>query len=275
MTAQKNAQTEHKQFKNPPIVELIAELRWGTPPVMEVTPGKLLELPIGSFSAHELFYKKFADKIAGNGYSQLERLIPEGFPSMPFQPVYRYRKSKEVADSTLYQLGVGIFTANVVPPYQSWVKFRPILENGIKLLLESFAADPNKQNINAINLRYINAFKESLLKGEGAKKFITETLGFKIELPQAILDQTTSSDEVKPLLKLSIPLKSNHQMMLTVAEGKVNEDESILMDIAVSLKSEFDQTADAIMRTFDEAHNSIYTVFVGITEKIHDVMGIK
>jgi hypothetical protein len=81
-----------ERFKNPPLVELVAELRWSKGGLMNSPEGAgqtLFMLPAGQY---EEFFMRFGSKIGSLGYDRLERIVPSGFPAPPIQVTYRFRK---------------------------------------------------------------------------------------------------------------------------------------------------------------------------------------
>src|SRR5262249_31861765 len=104
---------------NPPLVEVIAQLQWGTPTTTLSCHDTLDE----DSTKYEELFKAFADKVSAKGYTQSERILPLGIPFFPFRPTYKYFKSN---DSSVFQLGAGIFSVNITPPYERWIEFRKI-----------------------------------------------------------------------------------------------------------------------------------------------------
>jgi hypothetical protein len=106
-------------------VELIAETRW-TPRGEEIglflPPGTPTTNPLLAMVApglDEAVLAQFSSAIAMKGYGRSERLLPQGFPALAHQPLYRYRQTtvEEGKSSPIYQLGVGAFSAHAIPPY--------------------------------------------------------------------------------------------------------------------------------------------------------------
>lgn len=263
-----NLIADNTSFVNPPLIELIIELRW-----LPSAGGDMNAALI----KHEELFKLYADKISEEGYTQFERLIPSGFPVMVNQPVCRYKKKASDKDTTLYQLGLGIFSINVTPPYISWKVFKPVVEKGIKLFLESCSEIKlnDQEFINIVNMRYINAFQDNLTKGESLYKFINETLGINIGLPNVLKELVSSQDEIKPFLRLSIPLKSEHQeMTLGLGEGLLNNNRAIIMDIIVSTTKNISSDTNEIIIVLEMAQANIHNTFMKLTEKLHLLMNL-
>ena len=123
-------------FTNSPLLEIIAELRWA--PAQAIEPGgpPMPVMPQASSPYEELFMR-FGAKISALGYEGVERLVSNNFPMMPYEPVYRFRSKSGGPDSTLYQIGPNIFSANAIPPYKSWDKFAPKVREGVTVLFDS------------------------------------------------------------------------------------------------------------------------------------------
>src|SRR5579863_2360328 len=125
-------------FRQPPLVEIVAEVRWditGLPGVPAQFAGG--PIPVPDSSALEIHFMNFASKAAAKGFGLVERVVPTGFPLLAHQVTLRYRNVAEVEGVPLFQLGPGVFTANLSPPYKSWEAFRPFIDLGLGLLLES------------------------------------------------------------------------------------------------------------------------------------------
>jgi uncharacterized protein (TIGR04255 family) len=127
-------------FSNPPLIELIAELRWIpgqiSPPVPEAAAPGTIQLPLVPQYVEQTF-SNFSNQVAQRGFGMSERLVPVGFPYFPLSVVYRFRKAPSQQENFLYQIGPGVFSANAVPPYRDWESFRPIVQEGVQALLAS------------------------------------------------------------------------------------------------------------------------------------------
>ena len=117
-------------FKNSPLVEIIAEIRWDLPWVNQTSAedtGSVVSIQ------HEEFYMRFGGKVAAAGFERIERLVPPNFFQLPYQPVYRFRHNAEERGARLYQLGMGLFSVHATPPYKSWAEFKPLVSAGAEL----------------------------------------------------------------------------------------------------------------------------------------------
>lgn len=262
---------EKISFQKPPLVEIVAELRWDVLglPMMPVQPPPGQSFPVHPKSGmlHEELYSNFAKAIAKRGYTSLERLVPQGFPSLAFKPVYRYRHVD--ATSPLYQLGPGLFCVNMIPPHKSWESFRPVIQEGVEFLLQSLVPSQDIKSFSTVNLRYIDAFKENLTDGYTTYQFISDVLGIKAVLPDIIVKHSSDKSQIKTALTFTIPVSIGN-MVLNIGEGVVNNASAIVMETSVFSKAGNDQ--QEIMSLLDKAHEIIYTSFIGMTTKIHGRM---
>jgi uncharacterized protein (TIGR04255 family) len=267
-----------ERFRNPPLIELVAELRWGSGGIGGVvaTPtnpqtGGLVLVPIGRY---EEFFMRFGQKAGAHGYDLVERILPPGFPASPFQTVYRFRRKSQEEGTTLYQVGAGVFTANITPPYRSWQEFTPVVETGIGLLLETRNPSETQMPFTSAILRYINSFNEKFTEGRSAATFIRDVLGFRIEPPTAIRSEIMPGAEAKPALQLTIPLSSGTQMTISLGEGAVvgAARQNIIMDIMVTGEAQIKPTVADVMAFFDSSHEIIQRAFVGTTGNLFSIM---
>lgn len=256
-----------QQFAKPPLVELIAEVRWGALAVPP-QPNTVTVGIGGPDSRASAFFFQLGAKLAAAGFDGVEQLQPFGI-SIPSQPSYRFKKTDQ-SSPTLFQAGTNIFTVNTTPPYQTWAQFRPSIEIGIRALIET---RPNNEPFLSISVRYIDLFKEDLTDGRSIGKFLSEILDVELTLPQSILNNLPSGAEVRPHLSLTIPLQSGMTMMLNLLEGSVGGDRGVVMDTVVSsINKAIPSEVESVMAAFDDAHDVIRSIFLGMTKKIHGSM---
>ncbi len=259
------------RFENAPLVELVAELRWQTGVGVSVPQQGMATFMVAS-GKHEEFFMQFGSKVGTLGYDRIERLVPPGFPTTPYQTIYRFRKKEQEQGTILYQIGAGVFSTNITPPYHSWKQFRPVVDTGVELLIQVRNAAEQNTPFLGTSLRYINSFTESFTNGQSVSEFIQETLGFKISIPAAIQNETTANSEVRPLLQLMIPLKIQQEMTIVLSEGTVSNQQSIIMDIMVNNTQPIAPNSTDVMLSFDNAREAIHNVFVGVTERLSAIM---
>jgi uncharacterized protein (TIGR04255 family) len=264
-------------FSNPPLVELIAELRWipggvGNAHVVPQPQGGnqllhaiTIQFPLASPYQEESF-SRFSNQVAAKGFAISERLSPVGFPVLPFTVVYRFRKAP--GGNYLYQIGPGLFSANALPPYRDWDSFRPIVKEGVQALLESRSPAENVEFATVI-LRYIDLFSDEFTDGKQSFRFLNDILGLKIELPETLAEQVPDINSVHSGIQLSMPLRNGLAMNLNLQEGVAAGKAGILMSTEVLTMHPTPSDVDQIMQTLENAHTSIRTTFIGLTAKLN------
>jgi uncharacterized protein (TIGR04255 family) len=261
-----------ERFENAPLVELIAELRWmagAIAPQGQPQPATIIFAP----NQNEAFFMRFGSKIGAIGYGLIDRIVPAGFPPMPFQATYRFRKNPPEEGTTIYQIGNGVFSANITPPYHSWAQFRPVVQTGVEILIETRDPPEAATPFATATLRYVNAFGSKFTEGRSIADFARDVLGFTIDPPPVVRAEIASGVPIRHTLQMLIPLSSGQQMSLILAEGIVNNEQSVIMDISVIAQQPIVVAKDNVMEAFDKAHDIVHRVFVGSTEKLSHIMG--
>lgn len=256
-------------FSNPPLVELVAELRWvpgaaGAPPPS--TGLGMIQFPLASQHTEQTF-TNFSNQVAAKGFNISERLAPIGFPYFPFTVVYRFRKPPAHGENFLYQIGPGVFSANALPPYRDWDGFRPIVKEGVEALLASRAIS-EASDFTLVSLRYIDLFSEEFTDGRQSFRFLNEILGIKLELPKALSDQAADVERLQSGLQLSVPLRNGLSMNLNFQQGSAGGKNGIVMTTEVLTSTPTAPNLPTIMETLEKAHTSIRVTFLGLTESI-------
>jgi uncharacterized protein (TIGR04255 family) len=259
-------------FKQPPLVEIVAEFRWDIPGLAAVPePFIGIPMPVPDAGPFETLYVNFASKAAVKGFGLVERIVPSGFPAMAHQVVFRYTNPSEPKDGkVLFQLGPGVFTVNIVPPYKSWESFLPYIDLGLDLLLGAREENPESP-FSSIQLRYIDAFSDVLRQGKPTARFLAEDLGIGIKLPDSITRFCTDADGVRPSLTMAVPIESG-VFEITVSEGWVRNTKSVVMQSAIVMKGPTQAEKGPVLAVLDKAHRISYESFVGMTKSIHHLM---
>lgn len=156
---------------NPPLLEVIFELRWG------------LEQDNKTGRVRDPAYPM----LVGRLYERFKKDFPftEDLPSIqahpettPFIPRHRMRKDKE--SYPLMQVGPGIITLNHAKGY-SWSDFKERILRVLEAMHELYP--PGKSSLNFIKseLRYVNGIRFDLAR-ENPLAFLSEKLHTKVEL---------------------------------------------------------------------------------------------
>lgn len=266
----------NERFDNPPLVELVAELRWRD---LSVPVGIPIGFPSGfPFPGNQLAFDQQLPEITNAmtklGFGQSERLIPAGFPAPAETPIVRYRYSG-VSDgdrgqlpSTLFQIGSGIFTANAVKPYKSWDDFRPVVEQGVRVLL---ATQRSKIAGYSLVLRYIDAFREDLIGDMSHLDLLKSVFGFGIELPEVLTKHARGQSIELPMMQFSIPLAFG-SLQLQMTQGEIDGGKAYILENVVQIEGLVAANAETIMESFSLARDVIHDVFVNLSAPIRDKM---
>ena len=258
------------QFENAPIVELVAEVRWHTSGSQEITDAKLgSTFSIDSVNPSlENFLARFSAGAAKAGYVLSERIVPIGVPTMPGQPIYRYR-SPDIG-GILVQAGWGVATINAVPPYKSWTDFSPRLKEVLEVLVA--AREDDRSPFYAASVRYINAFGADYLEGTTASEFARDVLGFGASLPQAIDDERKREEAPQFSLQVAFPTTSGLRARMVVAEGIARDEQALIFDITLGTAEPVDAIVESTFTVLDNAHDVVHRMFEGLTSKVRPLM---
>lgn len=261
-----------RTFKKPPLVELTAELRWGgSRPHGPHWGGMSQEEAKAHFDSEELF-NRFAVTVAGGGFTRVERLLPPGVVANPAQAVYRYKSLDEEAKSVVFQLGSGVLTVNASPPYKSWQTFEPRVVQAIGMLEQAFQEGGNSlPTFDAVVVRYIDAFGEEMTEGRTALDFISNVLGFTIELPSSVQAVCSDGAAILPKLQFQCPIEGGI-LSLSLAHGLINKASAVVLDMAVVLPGPHGADADSAIGALRKARQVLHNIFVGMTEKLAPIM---
>lgn len=259
-------------YENPPLGEVITEIFWTLVPLSAIS-GAFVD------PFFETTSSAFRPLLAKRGFSHVERLLPEGVPLelTAGQPLFRFRASSN--SWPLYQLGPGVFTCNVTPPYGGWSNFRRNVKDGLDALFEAFPVPEKQFRTNLIRLRYLNGFDAAFEYDEtNMPSFIASRFGLALNIPSDILKRLDSSPEkIIPTFEVNIPNSQGAEMILRVARGEKNKKPALVLELWMQQQKNVSaNTADALQEWFDRAHDTLHDVFELLaTKKLKDAMGRK
>jgi uncharacterized protein (TIGR04255 family) len=210
--------------------------------------------------------------LAAEGYARFERLLPSGIQFPSGQVTSRFRPTAPGRDSPLYQSGQGIFTANALPPYESWQKFSPYVQKGIECLMTAHdRAGIPKPNFRAALIRYIDAFPPSLTGGASLQDFLRDVMQIDISLPDIIRSRVTEEHTIEPVIKLAAQT-SIGRMELVFSEGPVGNERAVMADMSVLMLREIGSDVAAAMQVLSDGRQLIHDLFRGLTAPLHNMM---
>lgn len=206
------------------------------------------------------------------GYSRLERIAPPGVPLPTHQVVYRFRPTNPNDQSRLFQVGHSIFTANALPPYQSWAEFSPLVEKGIDSLLIAYKrANAKPPSFTTALVRYINAFDSRFTKGLSTLEFLRQVLGVHVTLPGGIEHRAVAKDQIQPAIQFTVPI-ADGQMQISLGDGQKGNERAVIMDILVVLQRPMGTDVGMAMQALADARLVIHETFREITRPLHEFM---
>lgn len=250
-----------ESVENAPVIEVIAELRWSPralPEGMLAGPGPKIIPPPMAGSTNE-FFGRFSERVRGLGYTTSTRLVPEPFPLLVHQPVLRFDAPGGERSKSLYQVGPGLFSANAVPPYDSWgSSFSRTVSSGVEALLATRDPAETDTPFEGATLRYLDAFGPLLTGGRDSLAFSREVLGISVDLPRALTQHLQEGSSWKPFLQFHVPVAPGMLLAVAVGDGLANDEPTVLMDWALSCSAPIKPDAREVMSAFHTAHDIIY-----------------
>lgn len=256
-----------RSFRFSPVIEIIAELRWGNPMRAPGPPPILRPEQVAPFEAMAL---RWVAKMAALGYEEVERLVPHGLPLLLHEPTVRLKPKTGAPQTTLFQLGPQLFTANAIPPYRCWGDFAPRVAEGVAALLAARTETDGESRL-FVSLRYIDAFRDGLRQGLSVSRFLTETLGVRLSLPEAIRRHGLAGAEPRALIQVALPCALG-TLRLQFAEGEVAGESALVMDMTAALDEAIEPEPAAVMKAFEQAHALTHDVFVELSAPIQEEM---
>jgi len=264
-----------ESVENAPVIEVIAELRWRS----SVVPEKLLNAPGPNMipphlagSTHE-FFGRLTDRVRGLGYTSVTRLVPEPFPMLMHQPVLRFDAPEDRRARSLYQVGPGLFSANAVPPYDSWSSaFSQTVASGVEALLAT--RDPAERGapFEGVTLRYLDAFGPRLTEGRDSLAFTREVLGISVDLPLALTQHLQDGAAWKPFLQFQLPVGVGQVLSVAIGDGFANDHPAVLMDWSLTCSAPVKPELGEVMNVLNHAHDLIYKSWKEMMKPISHLM---
>lgn len=257
-------------YDHAPLVEVIAEVHWELK-TLESNPQARID------PYFDIFRDQFLDALKSHGFAHEERLFPKEIPIelLPYKPHLLLREQQN--QWPLFQIGPGLFTANIIPPYSGWNEFRETLIIGLEALVSSYPLAPKTMNIGRTELRYIDAFTKELGM-DIYDTFLEKDLGISSCLPKKIVENFLPKDRY-PESKIENRFPSSKpegsEGILRVSPGMAGDNPAAIMElICRKVGPRGHQTSTALADWFDSAHFSVRDWFNMITsEELQKRMG--
>lgn len=260
-------------YENAPLVEVIAELRWHLLPI-ESMPGAEID-PI-----YDRALPKVRDALAGMGLKHVDQLVPEHVPQEMIAglPAFRFRPAAN--RWPLVQLGPGVMTVNVTPPYEGWGEFAVTLEGAIRAVDATFSFGEQFSRIKSLELRYLDAFTAKHGLGDHIE-FIRDDLSLTIQPPDALIGALKEPDaNVYPGVNLQFPVRGRpyDQMLLSASRGARDGREALIYDLRVRhhTPEHVLERGEDVIKWMHDAHRILNIAFERtISDRLRAVMGPK
>jgi uncharacterized protein (TIGR04255 family) len=246
-------------YENAPLREVIVQIWWRLQPIFGSTDAAI-DPHIAVFS------ENFKKEAHSSGFTHVERVVPEQIPHelLAHKVMLRFRKSAD--QWPVLQIGPGVLTANIVPPYRGWKDFAPVADTALKLLWKSYPLPASYLTITRVHLNYVNGFtrKHGLTT---ISSFVRDHLGLAPQLQPALLDLTDQKDETRYSGKIEVFTRkpAGALLVLSYAPGKVfDEPALILQNQMITTSTETPQNPTAIRNWLSEARANTQRAFEAI-----------
>nr|WP_175799555.1 TIGR04255 family protein [Burkholderia anthina] len=268
-------------FAKPPLVELMAEVRWGIPTIplgqsggtsafpIPIVPGQPVQFTASG--AYDSFFAEFAKRVRELGFTIQERTVPANMVVPPFKAVWRWQNPD--APGTMLQLGAGVFTINGAPPtYIKWADFVGTVSSALDALLGAMPTYPEPpEKFSQLLMRYVDLFDEHLAEGKKHAEFLRDVLGVNVVLPKAMTEQARPESDIAPSLSVAMPVEGGSANFV-FTPGIVSGKSGFILDSTITADRELSIDRDVVVENFTRAHDILNSIFVGMTAPIHRLM---
>jgi uncharacterized protein (TIGR04255 family) len=242
---------------NAPLIEIIAELRWAG--------GRIGQPPSITFGGDDSFYVRLGIAVGKDSYDRLDRIQPEGMPTQAGAVVYRYRRG-DAQQNTLYQAGPGIFTANGLPPYNSWAEFEPVIRNGLTALWGVNAFNPAEPV--GLVLRYVDAFTGSHLNGMSKQRFVESVVGVGYTPTSVIAKKFAGKTEPRTMRFHAVHEAENGEKVIVDVGNGLKDGEEVLVLNTSAISHEFvAESVDHVMGIFGDLQQILHDIFFEMLDR--------
>ena len=260
-------------YENAPLIEVIAEIHWAT---SQLT----LHSKLKSDPHYKQFEQGFENYLSDLEFSDVHEMFPSDIPLelTAYRPRKRFRKAP--GQWPLAQIGPGLVTVNIVPPYNGWKEFESFL---FKVIDGTFKCYPNAKSslvVEKLHLRYIDGF-DSRFGFDQYAEFAKQMLGFNSILPKEFLQQCAKDGAELPYVSKSRFLNDSPDGSIggiKVAPGKFNDEDALIMEMYCesSFEDESFVSADNVKKWFQDAHRCLSNQFnIVVTPELKSKFGQK
>ena len=262
--------TKNLVYENAPLVEVIAEMHWDLRILDSATN-------VRTDPYYYPFQDGFIEEAKQDGFEYVEDVVQSFLPleHTPGRPRLRLRKKPNTWP--VIQIGPGIVTANIAPPYGGWSEFASFLQTQVRRAIDVRTQVGESPSVNKLYLRYIDAFGESF-NFKHFSSFAREMLGIEVPLSQTFIQEyARATNEFAYLLDVTFQCKApaHSQARLKVGLGKRNEEDALILELSceTQMASKI-QKKSHIKDWFTQAHTALRRQFHGLTTpQLRKLMG--
>lgn len=253
---------KHEIYKNAPLIEIILEIRWR---LKNISVADNLQID----PYFDDFKSEFEKNINHSDFSYKEVLVPDNVPRefLGGKVTHRYRRDNK--KYPLYQIGYGVFTINMAPPYNGWEEFKRDIENGLNYFYASYPVPEKFLKCESLELRYMNFFGKKHLYGDN---FLSEHLGIEFGFKRS--DILAFDEKVG---ELTIPHREDSKLLTHISfnpASNENSEKGLLLTIASRKKYEGNFVKqESIIQDIENSHGILSNVFDKmISSRLKEVM---
>ena len=260
---------ENYLYENAPLVEVIVELRWNLHPIQSF-PNAAIDIN------YDTFISKLTDNLHRIDYTHIEDLIPNDVPKefLAHNVVRRFRE--KLHSWPVIQAGPGVFTINIVPPYNGWGVFKEIVENCISIFFESYPVNQDTFKFKSVELRYVDAFtKQHGL--DNPKAFMKNELDLVPAFSNRLLDLAKEGPDSflnQGVIEFPVSDLENSVAAIKYGTGTTGDKEAVILENRVTKTGNIPTDLKEVLSILDQSHMITNSIFEKIiSDNIRQMMG--
>ena len=256
-------------FSNPPLVEVVVELRWAIQPLQSM-PGAAIDPHFAAFQT------AFSAALTGQGFGDPQSLKPDNVPIEFCGHIVTKRYRQRPNAWPAIQIGPGVLTVNIVPPYNGWKSFRPDVLRAFEALFQSYPVAANYLKLEQLQLRYVDAFVARHGFDGRYGRFVKENFTLGVHLPEEITKSAEAPEEITVLADIRVPIRpiAGAVGSMKFAPGIINGQSAVVSEFGVSGQVPNAKDPSSLLIWLDEAHNIVRSWFLSIPrEQLLKTMG--
>ena len=273
MTYLPDSKTIDFLYQNAPLVEVIAEVYWVDPSVRSRLRN------VDPFYTD--FEKEFSKKTVVGGWRDIEYLVDSHTPHEHVAGHLRNRYRQAEGTYPLVQIGPGMLTANITPPYNGWHEFEPFLFRQLERLFECYPQSAHTLRIQKLVLRYVDGFDFERFDIEDQSLFARKMVGIHMSLPDSF-----ASGYISNLQAMTFALQASYECKtldaslgsVKISPGMIGQRKTLVMEMQCEKNPHRSENfgLDLAKEWFTNAHLSLNGQFDSlISDELKQIIGPK